>query len=146
MANSPGITDACKQDMLTGLLDLDNDAFKIALIEATGSIGPTTATFDNANEVGASGSYVAGGLAITNGTVAIDTGESPDVAYWQPTVAPSWTAFTNAAGFDCATLYNTTNADATVAIFTFASQTPSNATFTLTLPTNDGATALIRVQ
>jgi hypothetical protein len=42
-------------------------------------------------------------------------------------------------------IYNSTQSDKAVAVYTFGSQTITAGTFTLTMPTNDGTTGLLRL-
>lgn len=135
-----GIAYVFKQDILQGNADLEANTHNIALYQDTSDLAPSQATYGTAtNEVGSSGDYSAGGSAVTNGTVAIDG----TTAHWTPTADLSWTGVTFDVG--AALLYDTTNANAAVACFTFTTQSVSNGTFSLQMPTDNGTTGLIRI-
>jgi hypothetical protein len=50
-----------------------------------------------------------------------------------------------ATAFDCVILYNSTQGDKAVGVYTFGSQTVTAGNFTLTMPTNDATTGLLRI-
>lgn len=141
MANSAGITDSFKSEVLAGKhnFDVAGDSFKLSLYQTSASISPTTTGYTATGEV-SDASYAAGGKAVTNQAPATTSA----VGHWTPSANVSWTtvSFTT----DCALLYNDTDAgDASVASLTFSAQTVTNGTFTLTMPTNDNSTGLIRI-
>jgi len=142
MANTAGICNSYKTDMLTGKHNLGGtDVFKLALYDPTATIDPTITAYTATGEVSSAG-YTAGGAAVTNGTPAYDAVNG--AAHWTPTADVQWTGVTFST--DCALLYNDTDAGkAAIAVFTFTSQTVTNGTFTLQMPVDDGATGLIRV-
>jgi hypothetical protein len=55
----------------------------------------------------------------------------------------SWTTVTFTT--DCALLYNSTQSNKTVGSYTFSAQAPAAGNFTLTMPANAAATALIQI-
>lgn len=121
------------------------DTFKLALYVTTASLGAATTAYSSTNEVtnGTGTGYTAGGVAVTNATAPTTSGTT---AYWTPSASAQWTAFTSAAAFDAALLYNTASTGAlAVAVFTFGSQSIAAGTFTLTMPTNDASNALVRI-
>lgn len=140
MANSAGITYAFKADVLKGTHNLNSHSLKMALYASSASIGPTTAAYTATGEASGTG-YTAGGAAVTNGTVSDGSGST---AYWTPSASVSWTTVTFSS-VDCALLYNTTASNATIASFTFSSTSVTAGNFTLTMPTNDASTGLIRL-
>ena len=151
MANSSGICDSFKMELLRGYHAFDTtitrggttaDSFKGALYNTTATTGPTNTAYTTTGECGATGQYSAGGSALTNGN-AVATSGSPSTAYWTPSANLSWTGVTLTT--DCMMLYNSTQGNRAVAIFTFGSQTPTSATFTLSMPTNAAATGLLRL-
>ena len=123
------------------------DTFNIALYTTSGSYGAATDRYLVTNEVSSSG-YSAGGALVTNATEPTNT---TVVAYWTPSAQVSWSGVTFTT--DCALLYNnkSTVGGAGMAVATFAlgtigvGQSPSAGTFTLTMPTNDASTGLIRI-
>ena len=154
MANTPGLCTSFKTELMLGahqfgavtlvsrtsLTAPTKDSFKMALYQTTASIGVTTTTYTVTGEVATAGGYSAGGAAVTNAT---DPTASGTTAYWTPSASVSWTgvSFTT----DCALLYNDTQGDRAVGSYTFSSQTVSAGNFTLTMPTNAAATALIQI-
>lgn len=140
MANTAGICNSFKLDMLDGKHDLGGtDVFKFALYDPSASISPSTTAYTATGEV-SDPNYTAGGNPVSNGTPALDG----SIAHWTPTASVSWAdvSFTT----DCALLYNDTDAGkAAIASFTFGSQTVTNGTFTLQMPVDDGTSGLIRV-
>ena len=58
---------------------------------------------------------------------------------------PPSTTVTLSTAFDAVQIYNSTQGDKSVSIHTFGSQTVTAGNFTLTMPTNDATTGLIRI-
>lgn len=148
MANSAGLCISFKVEMLNGHHAFGTsvvrgsttaDSFKMALYTTAGTIGPSTTAYAAPNEVSSAG-YTAGGAAVTNGTAPTYSGT---IAYWTPSASVSWTGVTFTT--DCALLYNSTQSNKAVGSYTFSSQTVTAGNFTLTMPTNAAATALIQV-
>jgi hypothetical protein len=97
-------------------------------------------------ELAATGNYTAGGATVTNATAPANTGGTGIVAFWTPSASLSWPNLTSSGAFDAMLLYNDSNtAKASVAVFTFGSQSVTAGTFTITMPTNDLTTGLIRL-
>jgi hypothetical protein len=116
------------------------NTFKLALYDNSASFTAATTAYTATNEVAASGSYSAGGGALTNVT---------------PT-STSTTAFTDFAdlSFTSATItafgamiYNDTAAgDPSVCILDFGgAKTSTSGTFTIIFPTNDSTNAILRI-
>ena len=125
------------------------DTFKGALYLASATINATTTAYSATGEVPNSGSYTAGGIAFTNATAPSSSGTNVagtgNKAFWTPSA--SWTtgAGFSASAFDSILIYNATApGNPAVSVHTFGSQTIVSGTFTLTMPTNDGSTGLIR--
>jgi hypothetical protein len=88
----------------------------------------------------------AGRRTVTNATAPANTGGTGIVAFWTPSASLSWANLTSSGAFDAMLLYNSSNtAGNAVAVFTFGSQSVTAGTFTLTMPTNDLTTGLIRI-
>jgi hypothetical protein len=116
------------------------DAFKLALYNNSASFTAATTTYTATNEVGASGSYSAGGGTLTNVTP----------------ISSGTTAFTDFAdlSFTSATItaygaliYNDTAAgNPAVCVLDFGGAKTSTAgTFTIIFPTADASNAIIRI-
>jgi hypothetical protein len=119
------------------------DNFKMALYLVSASRGVADTVYDTTGELAGTGNYTQGGAAVTNATAPTDTGTT---AFWTPSASVSWANLTSSGAFDCAVLYNdSTTSKAEVAVFTFGSQSIGGGTFTLTMPTSDSSTALIRI-
>ncbi|MGA1111563.1 MAG: hypothetical protein ACO3VO_08205 [Ilumatobacteraceae bacterium] len=117
------------------------DSFKAALYEATASLGAATTAYNASGEVSGAG-YSAGGIAVTN---AISPSSSGTTAYWTPSASFTYSGVTLTTAFDAVLVYNSTQSDKAVAVYTFGSQTVTAGNFILTMPTNDSSTALLRI-
>ena len=142
MAISQALCTSFKQEILQGVHDFSTggNSFKLALYTSSATLGAGTTAYATTNEVPGSGSYSAGGGALTNVT---------------PTTSGT-TAFTDFAdiSFTTATItargaliYNDTAAgDPTVVVLDFGSDKTSTAgTFTIQFPTADASNAIIRI-
>jgi hypothetical protein len=150
MANSQAMATSFKVDLLNGIHAFGTtvvragtgaDSYKIALYLASASLGAGTTAYSGTGEVSGT-NYTAGGAAVTNATAPNSSGTT---AFWTPSASVSWATVTLSTAFDCALLYNDTQSDKAVAVFTFSSQTVTAGTFTLTMPTNDASTGLLRI-
>ena len=122
------------------------DVFKAALFLVSATINADTAVYANTGELAGTGNYTQGGATVTNATAPANTGGTGIVAFWTPSASLVWAALTSSGAFDAMLLYNSSNtAGNTVAVFTFGSQTVTAGNFTLTMPTNDLTTGLIRI-
>jgi len=119
------------------------DAFKLALFLVTATRNNTDTVYNTTGELAGTGGYTQGGVTVTN---AVDPSTSGTTAFWTPSGSATWTSFTSSGAFDCAVLWNdASTADLECAVFTFGSQSITAGTFTLTMPTNDASTGLIRI-
>lgn len=150
MANSQAICTSFKVEILKGhhalgtsvvRADTTKDAVKGALYLASASRGAGDTTYTSTGEVSGT-NYTAGGVAVTNGTEPTNTSTT---AHWTPSASIVYTTVTLSTPFDAVLLYNDTQGDKAIAIYTFGSQTITAGTFTLTMPTNDGTTGLLRL-
>jgi len=125
------------------------DTFKAALYFTSATVNAATTAYSATNEVtNTSGAgYTAGGVTVTNGTAPIATNSSATagVAYWTPTASFSWTALTVTTAFNAVLVYNSTQSNKAVAVYTFGDQTITAGTFTLTMPSNTTTTGLLRL-
>lgn len=157
MANTQAICDQFRVDLLNGAHAFGSppantvrtvttkDVFKAALFLVTATINRSTTVYAATGELTGTG-YTAGGIAVTNATAPANTGGTGIISFWTPSASLSWAGLTSVAAFDCMLLYNSINtAGASVAVFTFGAQTITAGTFTLTMPTNDLTTGLIRL-
>jgi hypothetical protein len=117
------------------------DTIKAALFLASATINKSTTAYSTTGEVTGT-NYTAGGVTVTNANVPANTS---DVTYWTPSASLAWTTVTLATAFDCVLFYNSTQSDKAIAAYTFGSQTVTAGNFTLTMPTNDQTTGLLRL-
>ena len=132
-----------KQQILQGVHDFTastGDSFKLALYDNNASFTAATTAYTASNEVGDSGSYSAGGGALTNvtpttsGTTAF--ADFADITFTSATIT--------ARG---ALIYNDTEAgDPAVVVLDFGSDKTSTAgDFQIVFPTADASNAIIRL-
>jgi len=132
-----------KKELLQGTHNFtasSGNTFKLALYTNSASFTAATTAYTSSNEVSNSGSYSAGGGALTNvtptssGTTALT--DFADLEFTSATIT--------ARG---ALIYNdTASGDPTVAVLDFgADKTSTTGTFTIQFPTADATNAIIRI-
>jgi hypothetical protein len=117
------------------------DTIKAALYLASATVNASTTAYSSTGEVTGT-NYSAGGVTVTNATEPTNTSTT---AHWTPSASIQYTTVTLSTAFDAVLLYNSTQSDKAIAVYTFGSQTITAGTFTLTMPTNDGTTGLLRL-
>lgn len=117
------------------------DSFKAALYLTTATINDTTTAYTATGEVTGTG-YTAGGVAVSFATAPNSTGTT---AFVTPSASISYSGVTLTTEFNAVLLYNSTQGNKAVSVHTFTSQTITAGTLTLTMPTNDATTGLIRL-
>jgi hypothetical protein len=142
------LTQSFAVELLKGLHDFTGaaDVFYVALYDNTTTMTDTTTTYPGAGsngELAATGNYTQGGQVITSVTPVWEaTGGTAAVCDFDPDEIFSNASFT-ARG---ALIYNSTNADATVALLDFGSdQTATAGDFTIQFPAPLATTAIIRI-
>ena len=153
MANTAGICNSFKREVLNGIHALGTgtgvpartvsvaDVVKCALFLESGALSPAATTaYGVTSEVANSGSYAAGGSIVTQADPALFT----NTGTWNPSASLSWTAFT-ATAMDTALLYNSSQGNKAIELVNFGSQSPSNATFTISFPVAGAATSMIQL-
>jgi hypothetical protein len=156
MANTQALCSAFKLDLLNGWHAFSSscpartistaDTYQAALYLASATVDATTASYSATGEVSNSGSYTAGGPTVTWISPAKTTGTGANgssTTYTTLSASITVTSFT-ATAFDAVLIYNATNNKA-VSVHTFGSQSITAGTFTLTMPTNDQTTGLVRL-
>ena len=150
MAISQAMCTAFKGEVLKGTHNFaasGGNSFKLALYaeggggksSTTATLGASTTAFTTTGEVASSGTYVTGGLALTN----IDPTTSGTTGYTDFADKSFTTATITAMG---AMIYNDTNSDKAVCILDFGSnKTSTSGTFTITFPAAAASTAIIRI-
>jgi hypothetical protein len=94
--------------------------------------------------------YTGGGVTITgspawNAPTATNSSITAGTAFTTPTASITYTTVTLATAFDAVLIYNSTQSNTAVSVHTFGSQTITAGTFTLTMPANTTAAALLRI-
>lgn len=150
MANSAAVCTSFKQELLNAIHAFGTtvtrggtgaDTFKAALFLASASLGAATTAYSTSGEVSGT-NYTAGGVSVTNGNAPATSGTT---AYWTPSASFSWTTVTLSTSFDACLLYNSTQSNKAVAVYTFGAQTVTAGNFSLSMPTNDASNALLRI-
>lgn len=138
MANTQQISGAMKQAALGAVVDSKTLKAALYLVSATTNGG--NAVYTATGEVTGT-NYTAGGVSVTNGNNA---GLTSTTAYWTPSASIVYTTVTLSTAFDAVMIYSTTDSNRNIGVFTFGSQTVTAGTLTLTMPTNDATTGLVR--
>ena len=122
------------------------DTLKAALYLVSATYNASTTAYSATGEVSGAG-YTAGGITVTNATAPTSTNTSATagVAFFTPSASLVYTTVTLATAFDTVLLYNSTQSNKAISVHTFGSQTITAGTFTLTMPANTTAAALIRL-
>lgn len=141
MANSAAFCTSAKVDALTAIT-ANADTLKMALFLASASLGAATTAYSTTGELAGTGNYTQGGVTLTHASAASSSGTT---AIWTPTASAAWTSLTSSGSFDAALLYNASQTNRAICVFTFGAQSITNGNFTLTMPTNDASNALIRI-
>lgn len=151
MSNTQAICTSFKTEILSGIHALGTtvvrgattvDTLKAALYVTTGTLGAATTAYSTTDEVTGAG-YTAGGNTVTNASAPANSGTT---AFWTPSASLTWgPPVTFATAFDALLIYNSSQSNKAVGVFTFGSQTVTAGTFTLTMPTNNSTTGLIRI-
>lgn len=148
MANSQAIATSFKVEQMNGIHAMGTtvvrggtgaDTWKAALFLASASLGAGTTAYSATGEASGAG-YTAGGVTFT----WVAPASSGTTAFTSPSASFSWTGLT-AGPFDAALLYNSTQGDKAMGVYTFGSQTITAGNFSLTMPTNDATTGLFRI-
>lgn len=150
MANTQAVATSFKVEQLNGIHAFGTtvvrgattaDTFKAALFLASATINAATTVYNTTGELSATGNYTAGGVTFT----WIAPSSTGTTAFTTPSAAFSWTALTSSGAFDAVETYNSTQGNKTVAVYTFGSQNITASNFSLTMPTNDATTGLLRI-
>jgi hypothetical protein len=153
MANSQAMCTSFKVELLNGIHALGTsvvrgattpDSFKAALYLATASRGAGDTVYSATGEVSGTG-YSAGGVDLTGSPDWIAPGSSGTTAFSTPTANIVYATVTLSTAFDAVLIYNSTQGNKAVSVHTFGSQTITAGTLTLTMPTNDATTGLLRI-
>lgn|SRR5574337_435197 len=150
MANTAAICSSFKQELMNGIHAFGTtvtragtgaDTLKAALYLASASLGAGTTAYSATGEVSGT-NYTAGGVAVPNSTAPSLSGTT---AIWTPSAAISFPNVTLSTSFDTVLIYNSSQSNRAIGVYTFGAQTVTAGTFTLTMPTNDASNALLRL-
>lgn len=153
MANSNAICTSFKVEILSGIHALSTsvvrgattpDSFKGALYLVSATTGASNTVYTVTGEVSGSG-YSAGGVDLTGAQDWVAPSSTSTTAFTTPTASIVYTTVTLATAFDAVMIYNSTQSNKAVGVFTFGSTTITAGTLTLTMPTNDSSTGLVRL-
>jgi len=137
MAINQAVCASFKKELLAGDHDIDNDTINLALYTNSVTLNGNTTAYSATNEVGASGTYAAGGITLTSPTIGLTATSA---------TASSFTSATISA--QAALIYNRSaaNTNAAICVLDFGSvKTSTNGTFTIAFPTNDASSAILRL-
>jgi len=139
MAITQSLATSFKVQLMQGTQNFSSNTFKIALYTSSASLGAGTTAYTTSSEVSGTG-YTAGGNTLTVSVGPTSSGTTAYVSFSNS----SWSS----ASFTArgAMIYNSTNGNSCVAVFDFgADKTVVDGTFTITFPTADATTAIIRI-
>ena len=146
MAINQAVCASFKQELLAGDHDIDNDTINLALYTSSATLNGNTTAYATANEVGASGTYAAGGATLTSPTIGLTKTSATASTAFVDFANVSFTSATISA--QAALIYNrsSSNTNAAIAVLDFgAVKTSTNGTFTIAFPTNDKDSAILRL-
>lgn len=155
MANTQAIATSFKAEVMLGAHQLGSvtivsrtsltapttDTIKAALYLASATINASTTAYSATGEVSGTG-YSAGGVSVTNATAPTTSGTT---GFWTPSAALVYTTVTLTTAFDTVLLYNSTQSNRAIGVYTFGSQTITAGTFTINMPSNAAGTAAINL-
>lgn len=156
MANSQGLATSFKKELMLGAHQLSSvtivsrtsltapttDTVKAALYLVSATTGVSNTAYTATGEVSGT-NYTAGGVTVTNADGQVTS--SGTTGFWTPSASITYTTVTLSTAFDAVMLYNSTQSNRAIGVFTFGSQTVTAGTFTITMPVHDSSTALVRI-
>lgn len=153
MANTQAMCSSFKSELFKGIHALGDgtgvpartistpDVVKAALYFASATVNASTTAYSATGEVGNSGTYAAGGSAVTMATPPSTSGTS---GIFTPSASIVHTTFT-AASFDAVLFYNSSQSNKAISVHTFGTTSIVAGTFTLSMPANAPGTALLEI-
>jgi len=146
MAINQAVCASFKKELLAGDHDIDNDTINLALYTNSVTLNGNTTAYSATNEVGASGTYAAGGITLTSPTIGLTATSATASTAFVDFANASFTSATISA--QAALIYNRSSSatNAAIAVLDFGSvKTSTNGTFTIAFPTNDKDSAILRL-
>ena len=149
MAIAQAMCTAFKKELMLGTHNFatNGNTFRLALYaegsggksSTTATLGAATTAYTTTGEIANSGSYTAGGGALTR----VDPNTSGTTAFTDFADISFTTATITAMG---ALIYNDTNSNKAVCVLDFTTnKTSTSGTFTVQFPTADASNAIIRI-
>lgn len=136
------LTTSFKKELLQGVHNFgptSPNTFKIALYDGTASLGADTTVYNSTGELPTANGYTQTGNSLTINPSPASSGTTAYVSF--DPVTWSGASFT-AAG---ALIYNSTQGNKAVAVLNFGANKTATGTFTITFPTADATSAIIRI-
>lgn len=146
MAINQAVCATFKQQLLNGDHDITNDTVNLALFTDSATLNANTTAYAATNEVGASGTYAAGGATLQSATVGLTKTSVTASTAFVDFADLSFTSATISA--QAALIYNRSSSatNAAIAVLDFGGvKTSTNGTFTIQFPTNDATSAILRI-
>ena len=146
MAINQAVCATFKQQLLDGDHDISSDTIKLALYSNAATLDANTSAYSASDEVGASGTYSAGGGTLANANVSLTKTNATASTAFVDFDDLSFTSATISA--QAALIYNTSsaNVNASICVLDFGgTKTSTNGTFTIQFPTNDATSAILRI-
>lgn len=155
MANTAGLAISFKAEVMLGAHQLGSvtivsrtslttpttDTLKFALYLASATTNNTNTAYTATGEVSGT-NYTAGGVTVTNATAPTTNSTS---GVWTPSASIVFSTVTLSTAFDAGMLYNSTQSNRAIGVYTFGSQTVTAGNFTLTMPANTAGNAMIQL-
>lgn len=144
MANTAALSNQFKSDMLGWV---NGRTLKAALYFTASTTNATNTIYTTTGEATGT-NYVAGGASCPNATSAstVNTTVTGDTQFWTPSGSIVFPASMSVAAFDTVMIYDATTPFHSLGTWSLGgSQTIVAGTVTLTMPTNNNTTALIRL-
>lgn len=146
MAINQAVCATFKQQLLNGDHDITDDTVNLALFTSSATLNANTTAYAATNEVGASGTYAAGGATLQSATVGLTKTSVTASTAFVDFADLSFTSATISA--QAALIYNrsSTATNAAIAVLDFGGvKTSTNGTFTIQFPANDASSAILRI-
>lgn len=152
MAIIQTLTNSFKTDILSGGMNFNTanraltlntqDVFKIALYTSLAELDATTTAYTALNEVANGSGYTTAGLTLTVSQVPT-TGGSPTTTAYLNFANAVWTSASFSAA--AALIYNSSNANRSVAILSFGGTKTATTTFTIQFPPSGVGSSIVQI-
>lgn len=138
MAITQAMCSSFKEELLSGIHDMNTDVLKLALFTSAATLNAATTEFSVTNETSGTG-YTSGGATLAGTTITL-SGTTAFVDFSDVTFSA---ASITARG---ALIYNSSKADRAIAVYDFGEdKTSTSADFVVQMPTADATNAVVRI-